>query len=131
MASLQTKGAQVAHRALATPCGGPGACRLTSVGRCTGFPQTHWCGWLLVLGRVMFRRTQGSRPSPLPSPYGVSAMGQDCTFQLGRKKGEKFQNNQNLFLKTLTFLKVSCLSCAMSGYKIQFSVIFMIKYEIN
>jgi hypothetical protein len=31
---------------LATPCGGPGACRLTLVVSWTVIPPTHWCGWL-------------------------------------------------------------------------------------
>jgi hypothetical protein len=38
----------LAHCSLATPCGWPGTCRLTSVVRWTVFPLAHWCGWLTV-----------------------------------------------------------------------------------
>jgi hypothetical protein len=66
----------VAHRALATPCGGLGTCRLTPVASWTVFPLTNWCGWLpgyagrcsgARLGRSCFwgRMTP---PSPLLIP---------------------------------------------------------------
>jgi hypothetical protein len=28
-------------------CGGPGTMHTDTVARCTVFPPTHWCGWLL------------------------------------------------------------------------------------
>ena len=39
-------GISLSHRALGTPCGGPGACKLTLVTSWAVFPPTHWCGWL-------------------------------------------------------------------------------------
>ena len=59
--------------------GRPGAVHADTVARCTAFPPTHWCGLASGLsgrcakkrcGLVVFRRTHGSQPSPLPSPYG-------------------------------------------------------------
>ena len=73
------------HRPLATPCGRPGACTLTRlpVVRCflqhigaSGF-WVKWevCQEAVRLGRVVFRRTHGSQPLPLPSPYGSCSNG--------------------------------------------------------
>ena len=59
-------------------CGGQGAVHADMVARSTVFPPTHWCFWVksalsqeaVQLGWVVFWRMHGSRPSPLPSPYG-------------------------------------------------------------
>jgi uncharacterized protein (DUF1810 family) len=40
------------------------------------------CQEAVLLGWVVFWRTHGSLPSPLSSPYGVAAMGQDYNYQL-------------------------------------------------
>ncbi|CDQ79847.1 unnamed protein product [Oncorhynchus mykiss] len=37
----------LSHCAPATPVAGRAQCALTKVARCTVFPPTHWCGWLL------------------------------------------------------------------------------------
>ena len=36
-------------------CGGPGAVHADQVARCTVFPPTHWCGWLLGWMRTVLR----------------------------------------------------------------------------
>jgi hypothetical protein len=59
-------------------CGGPGAVHTDQVARCTVFSPNPLV-WLASrldvrcvkkLGWVVFRRTHGSRPLSLPSPYG-------------------------------------------------------------
>ena len=77
-------------------CGWPGAVHtdtVAMVARCTVFPPTHWCSfrvkWALCqeavrLGWDVFRRTHGSRPSPLRTV--VTAMRQDCNYQLDNTK---------------------------------------------
>ena len=65
-------------------CGGPG---VYTVARCTVFPPTQWCGWLSVLGGVVFWRTRGSRPSPLLSLYGSCSDGPRLELPIGY--GEK------------------------------------------
>ena len=76
-------------------CGGPGACTLTRspVVQCflrhigaAGF-QVKRAVWL---GKVMFRRTHGSRPSPLQSPYGSCRVGTRLQLPIGNhEKGGK------------------------------------------
>jgi hypothetical protein len=58
-------------------CGGPGAVRANQVARCTVFPPTHWCNWLLGWMRAVLRSsvgcvsgTHGFQPSSPPSLYG-------------------------------------------------------------
>jgi hypothetical protein len=76
---VRPAGISLSHRALATPVAGRAQCTLT---RSPGVRCFLWhigaagflVGWALCqeavrLGWVVFRRTHGSRPSPLPSPY--------------------------------------------------------------
>ncbi|XP_045555790.1 uncharacterized protein isoform X6 [Salmo salar] len=76
-------------RALATPVAGRAQCTLArSPGvRCflqhigaAGFRvKRALCQEAVRIGWVVFQTTHGSQPSPLPSPHGVSAMGQDSS----------------------------------------------------
>jgi hypothetical protein len=48
-------GISLSHCAPATPVAGRSQCTLTKVARCTVFPPTHWCDWLLGWTRAVLR----------------------------------------------------------------------------
>ena len=74
------------HHALAAPCGGPGApaswlrspagwWSLQHIGAAGFRVKRTVCQEAVRLGRVVFRRSHGSWPSPLPSPSGSCSDG--------------------------------------------------------
>ena len=80
--------------------GGPGACTLTRSPGVQCFLQHisaagFWVKWALCqeavqLGWIVFRRTQGSRPSPLPSPYKSCSNETKLTTNWGEKEVNGF-----------------------------------------
>jgi hypothetical protein len=117
----------LSHRALATPVAGRAQCILTrSPGvRCflrhigaAGFRVgSALCQEAVRLGWVVFWRTHGSRPLPLPSPYGSCSNETRLTTtnwiprNLGEKKGKK----NYIYKKEVPSVTASLLQTATRG----------------